>query len=666
MSTQFPHIFSPLKVGSVTIPNRLFVSAHHTEFVKLDPSGYREWSVLSERAMHYHADRAKGGFGLIMIGQTQVHPQSGTHRPASYHPQAVPVFTMLAKMVHEAGAKVMVQLNQNGREKTNSGPDAWSPPWGASPTASASPASRGEMSRGIEQDEIDSLIQGFVDSAVLCQQTGMDGVEIHAAHPHMLGEWLTPQANKRTDKYGGSVENRLRIVIEIAEAIRKRVGRDFPVGVRMNGAWPIAGGQTVEEGALIGKLLRETGVIDFLNVSGWPGIGTIGSKLGFMMPWVEAVKKAVPDMPVFGIGRVIHPAQAEHIVAEGQADMVGMTRASIADAELPNKARQGRMDDIRLCIGAAQGCLARNNSGDPMTCTQNPAVGLERDWGIGTVKQAAVQRKVAVVGGGPAGMEAARTLAERGHSVTLYERSDSLGGQIKVIRRVKRRDEFWQVVEWRERQLAKLGATVKLSTEATPELLRAMNADAIVLATGSRPRKVGWYPARGEIDYIPGSDLPHVFTFWEAIEGKLDGKKHIAIVDGTGYHQSTDALEYLLQKKQKISAIAAHPMFGAGVSSNDRPPMIAAARSGDVTWYSNTVVQEILPDSVTATDAVTGKAVTIAGVDAVVMSIGSDVNDDLWLALKGTAPELHRIGDCYTPRGVEHAVYEGHKLGRAI
>jgi 2,4-dienoyl-CoA reductase-like NADH-dependent reductase (Old Yellow Enzyme family)/thioredoxin reductase len=666
MSAEFKHIFTPLQVGSVTVPNRLFVSAHSTQFVKDDPEGYHAWSVLSERAMYYHRDRAKGGFGLIFIGQTQVHPQSGTKRPGTWPDEAINTYTKIADACHEHGAKVMVQLNQNGKEKTSSGPDSWEPVWAPSALPSAVPSSGGEMSKEMDDDDIQALIEGYVKATQHAMEAGMDGVEVHAAHPHLYGEWLTAQGNKRTDRYGGSLENRLRIVVETIEAIRKAVGRDYCVGVRMNGAWTIPGGQTIEDGIEIAQALAATGQVDFLNVSGWPGIGTIGSELAFMIPWAEAIKKAVPNVPVFGIGRIIYPQQAEDAVASGQADMVGMTRASIADPELPNKAREGRLDDIRVCIGAGQGCLARNVSGSPMTCQQNPAVGVERDWGIGTLKPAARKKRVAVIGGGPAGMEAAMTAAQRGHQVTLYEKEQVLGGQINLITRVERRREFGEIVSLRRRQLEKLGVEIELGSEMTAAQVKALDADAVVVATGSTARRTGPHPARLHLDSIPGSDLPHVFTTRDVVEGRLDGRRHVAIIDGTGYYQTSDALEYLLQRGQKVSAISTSAAFAAGIENNDRADFVKAVRGKDVTFHTGVVVEEIRSDSVVGQDAMTGKAIVIEGVDAVAVSIGSDVNDSIYRELKGDMDDLHRIGDCLVPRGVEHAVHEGHKLGREL
>lgn len=655
-------LFRPLEVGSITLANRLFTTAHATQLVADDPSGHHGWSVLGRRALAYYEERARGGFALQVIGQTQVHPQSGTDRPSSYGPTVVDRYHDIAEACHRHGSAVFVQLNHNGIERGSTGPDAWEPMW----TASSRPAGHGEMTRSMSEAEIADLVGAFAEAAVRCREAGVDGVEIHAAHPHMLGEWLTEAFNRRQDRYGGSLENRLRIVVEIIDAVRSAVGPSFVLGVRTNGAWMAPGGHTVEEGAEIATALAATGQIDFLDVSGVPTIGGIGTPFGALVPWAASVKAAVPDLPVFTVGRIVRPEQAAEVLASGAADMVGMTRASIAGPDLPRKAREGRDGEIHVCIGAGQGCLMRNRERRPLTCQQNAAAGREELWGGGTLVAAPGRRRVVVVGGGPAGLEAAVVAARRGHEVTLLERGDRLGGQVRLIERNPRRAEFAEIVDVRAREADLLDVDVRLGAGATVESIVALEPDRVVLATGSRPRRDGWYTPRPHEQALPGHDLGHVVTTWDVLDGACDGAAHVAVVDAHGYHHTLDAVEHLARRGVRTTLIGHSPVLVPGIDDHDRPDAMAVLRSGPVTLQPMTLVESIGLDHLTLRSTFRGGSTVLPDVDAVVLSIGQDPVDDLSSGLTGAGLEVDVIGDCRAPRGVEHAVFEGHRAGRAV
>lgn len=661
------HVFSPLRIGAVEVPNRLFVSAHHTGFVTEVRRDLEEWSFLDGRAAAYVEERARGGFGLIIVGQTQVHPRSGRHRPAAYGDKAHAAFADMADRCHRHGTRLFVQLNQNGNEQIWTGPDNWSPGWGPSPLPSMDPASHGEMCKAMDEEDIGDLVAAFADSAAGLCRAGVDGVEIHAAHPHLLGQWLVPAYNKRRDGHGGSLDNRMRLVSAVIAAVRAACPRPFVVGLRCNGVWDMPGGQSLEDGIRIATTAAAPGHLDFVNVSGWPGIGTIGSPTGALVPAAAAVKAAIGPLPVFTIGRILDPTQAEEILAAGHADAVGMTRASIADPELPAKARAGRTAEIRRCVGAGQGCLMRNAGGRPMTCTQNPAVGREAVWGAGTLTPAAAPRPVVVVGGGVAGMEAAWVAAARGHHVTLLEASGELGGQVNLIARVDRRAEMAEVVRWRVDQLARLGVTVRCGEAVDASVGARLAPDAaVVVATGSRPRRTGWYPPMAHLDQIPGADGPQVHTVWEALQGALDGCAHVVVVDGCTYYQSSDPVERLGAMGVRVSAVSSTPSFAEGLERNDRPAFAAAARAAGVTFYPSSVVTAIEAGRVRLLDTLHGRPFDIEAVDAVVLSLGNDVVDGLFHHLRATGREVHRVGDCVAPRGIEHALVEAQRVARSL
>ncbi|MCL0102121.1 FAD-dependent oxidoreductase [Dehalococcoidia bacterium] len=669
-------LFTPLKIGSTTVKNRLMITSHSHDLYRFDPEGYNRWNMLSDRAVAYHAERAKGGWGLIITGQTLVHKSCGTGRPTGYLEEVVEPYSRIASAIHDNGAKCFMQMNHNGRVRT-SGTDDWEPVMAASAGILVYPNAGGETCKEMETRDIKDVTDGFVKTARNMKSAGFDGVEIQSAHSYLLSEFLTPLYNKRKDEYGGSLENRMRFLMEVVGAVREEVGSQFVVGVRMNAFWGgPPDGWVPDEAIELAKRLEATRKVDFLDVTAWSyedSLANTGTPFGPLVPYASQIKKAVTNTPVFVVGRIVDPKQAQEVISQGHADMVAMTRASIADPELPLKIQQDNFEDVRQCIGMSQGCLGRHMQLKPMTCTQNPVVGREAEWGIGKLKPAEKQKAVLIAGGGPAGMEAAIVSAQRGHSVTLCESSDTLGGQVKLILKNPRRGEFQKSIDWRIRQLGKLGVDTRLTSQVTPDLIQSINPDVVVVATGSQPTtesKFGaayiWGPSLARTAGIPGSDMGHVYNPWDVLEGRLDDRCHVVLVDGVGYYQSSDPVEYLLTRNIKVTALSTAGYFAADMLYNDRPNFLQVASGKDVKFHNLAVLQEIGENFVRFRDHETNGDMLLHGVDAVVLSLGNVPNDALFHAVEGTVPELYRIGDCVTPRRVEHAHYEGHKLGREL
>ncbi|MCL0101658.1 FAD-dependent oxidoreductase [Dehalococcoidia bacterium] len=666
MSNEFPHLFDPLDIGSVTVRNRLMTTSHWNKLAETDPEGYNLWYTYGDRAKYYWAERAKGGWGLIIAGQMVVHHTCGTGRPSGFLDESIPAYTRIAQAIHEHGAKVFVQINHLGRHRASDSMD-WGEVWGPSPVPITDAMGKGQLCKEMEKEDIAEVVAGFAKTALNLQVAGFDGVEVHAAHDYLLDQFLNGVHNRRTDEYGGSLENRLRFTLEVIDAVRQATGPNFAVGVRLNGEWPGPSGFGIDDSIEVARKLQATRQVDFINVTAWPmhyAIAPIGEPQGHLVPYAAAIKKAVADIKVFAIGRIVDPAMAERVLSEGAADMVAMNRSSIADPELPNKVMQGRIDDVRRCTGSGQGCMA--TYGGPLMCQQNPTVALEKAWGIGTIKKTTAKKNVLIVGGGPAGMEAAIVAARRGHQVLLCDKDDRLGGAVNLAIRAPRHAEMVQIVDWRRRQIDKLGVEVRLGAEVEPDMVAEFGVGVVILATGSLPREDRWYNATPHLPNIPGSGLSHVFTPEAVMMGMVDGAKNVVVVDAVGYYQSSHPLEYLAGKGCQVTGISGTAIFAPEINSIDRPAFSRYVREKGVAFYHTSTVTQIGEDSVSGINSSSGKEFILEGVDAVVLALGNIPNDNLYRRLKGEVPELHRIGDCLSPRTIEFAIHEGHKIGRVV
>jgi mycofactocin system FadH/OYE family oxidoreductase 2 len=662
--TRYPHLFSPLQIGPVTVRNRIMQTAH----VKLFTAG----GVDSQRNVDYQAARARGGAGLLITGNRLVHPTSFTGMPRfafAFLKDAIDVNRRLTGAVHEHGAVIFEQLNHFGLNASSDAGDDLRVLWG--PSAVKSPA-YGETPKAMEREDIAEVVDWWARCAELSREGGFDGTEVHISHSYLLHQFLSPLYNKRDDEYGGSFENRLRFAREVIAEVRRRSGSDWVVGVRISLSDFVPGALDVRDAVRVAQLLEADGQIDYVNVTA-AGYHNIHMAIqpsdepdGYLVDLTAEVKAAVA-LPVFTVGGIKDAGLAEEILATGKADMVAMTRAQIADPDFARKALEGREDEIVHCIRGNQGCIGRVFKGLPISCTVNPAAGREARLGEGTLQPAAAPGHWLVIGGGPAGMRAAVVLARRGHRVTLVEREGELGGQVNLIVRTPGREQFGHVRADLERLLAREDVDVRLATPGTPELVAELAPDGVLVATGATPDRSGFSTMNPLVDELPGVRQDNVLHAWDVLSGRTVPGKRIVVLDGDGGRYAAGTCEVLLDQGKQVQVVSPfNALFPTTLYQLDMATLYGRLMSKGIADRLNHWATAVEGDTVRVVNLYTGRETVLAGVDGVVLATGPKADDDLYFALKGTAENLHRIGDCLAPRKLDHAIYEGELAGREL
>lgn len=670
MSDQFKYLLSPLKVGPITVRNRMVISAHNTKIGDPNPR-WGEAGFYGERYAHYVAERAKGGVGLIVLGQYAVHPTTRFETPnisIAYDEGAIPGMKLAVDSCHRHGAKAVMQLFHSGFMNTSfiDGTPVWSASDNIPPPT---PTVTGDAAKAMEKEDIEELKEYYARCSHHAMLAGADGMEIHAAHGYLLEQFLSPLFNRRTDEYGGSLENRMRLMIEVIETVRNEIGREKVLGLRISADEYMPGGLTLEDMKEVARRLDAHGGINYLNVSQ----GLVSNSLLICVPPMtfphgafvhnaSAIRKVTNNVKVMAVGRIVDPVEAEKILADGHADMVIMTRAHIADPEIASKTQGGRLNEIRSCIGECTTCLGPISRMAFQCCT-NPVVGREKEWG-GEIPLAPKKKRVMVAGGGPGGLEAAWVAAARGHDVTLYEKSGELGGQVLLARLLPTRAEMDGLIRWRKVMVEKHGVKVVLNTEVTPGLVQSQHPDALIIATGSTPRQDGFSGLTYKT--VPGWDSTHVVTPEDVLSGTVQAGQNVLVYDVELLMRGLGIAEKLAIEGKSVRLVYPGALPGGSLDPYTQLPSFTRLVKAGVELCPNTLVVSIEGSTVKAVDTITQQSKSLTNVDTLVMVGRATADNSLHGALKGKVPEQYLIGDALAPRLAERAIFEGYKVARGL
>lgn len=638
-------VFEPIKIGKMELRNR-FV------FASIDSKLGSETGATTQRHIDYHVARSKGDVGLTIIDNLTVEWPRGKVgvKPMRIDKNRFIIrLNDLAEEIQAYGAKVAAQIFHAGRQTTVAALEgeemvsASDVPWLGS----------GTVPRPLTVAEIEDFVEKFAKAALRAKMARFDAVEIHSGHGYLLSSFLSPYINTRTDAYGGSLENRMRFLLQIIERTRELVGPEYPIIVRFNGSDQIEGGLTIEESKLIAKKLEEAGV-DALNVTAgiyesanWT-FPSMPMEKGCLSDLAAEIKRVV-NIPVITVGKITDPFVAEQILREGKADMVALGRPLLADPAYPKKAQEGRFDDIVPCIACNQGCIGRISLDLGLRCTVNAALGREREYRI---KKTQTPKKVLVIGGGPAGMEAARVAALEGHEVTLYEKKESLGGQMIPAAVPWFKADINAFTTYLTKQMERLRVKVMLGTELTADLLPLEKPDVVFIATGATPC----------IPNVPGVDRDNVVTVTDVLLGEAEVGERVVIV-GAG-QQGCEAAAYLAEQGKQVTLVEMLDEIGAEIAASFWFFFEETFDRYGVDTLTRTKFEGVNEEGALVIDKNWEKRVIPA--DTIVLAMGSVPNRDLVDELQGRVPECFVIGDCRKPRTILEAVAEGSRFAREI
>jgi 2,4-dienoyl-CoA reductase-like NADH-dependent reductase (Old Yellow Enzyme family)/thioredoxin reductase len=637
---EFPHLLQPFPMKNLALRNRIVMAPMLSRLC--DPDG-----IVSQKLIDYYAERAKGGAGLIIVEYCYIDEKESKANQGQlgvYSDQLIAGLGDLAEAIQEWGAKAILQICHAGRSTS-------SRYMGRQPIApSAMPGYTGEMAREMTPGEIETVMESFAEGARRAKTAGFDGVELHGTHGYLMAQFLSPHTNHRTDIYG---KDRGLFAVQTLERVRARVGRDYLVGYRMSGDEFVEGGITLEEARAFARRLEERG-IDYLHVSG--GIIEVGENFvipmyfpkGYLLHLAEGIKQAV-KIPVIAVGAVHDPSLAEESLERKRADLIAMGRALIADPEYPRKIQSGRPEDIRTCLRCNEGCSSRVRQGKTQRCAVNAEVGRERTLRI---HSASKPKQVVVIGGGPAGMEAARVLALRRHKVTLIEKENELGGLLRYASVPDFKEELRGFLEYLKTQVIKTGVEVLRGRRATLDLVKELHPDAVVLAAGSTM----------PVPEIPGAQNPFAANALDLLSGKFQPGDRVVVAGGAA--MGCEIAAHLASLGKKVAVVEMMGGLALDLENRSRVALLHLLKERRVSTFLNWRLERIEEGSVLLSDRDRNRKEV--GTDSVILALGLRPNQDLVEPLRKNFVEVHAIGDCLEPRKIYQAVHEGAFAGRTI
>ena len=644
----YRYLWTPLQLGPVSTRNRIVFSAHLTNYA-------RDGKPTEQHAAYYGA-RAAGGTGLIITEEHSTHPTDWPYEKLihGFHRDVIPGYKAITDAVHRHRVPIFAQINHNGGQASSM--YSRLPVW--APSAVADPLFR-EVPKAVTHAEIDEIVAGYALVAEHCAEGGFDGIELQCSHSSIVRGFLSQATNKRTDGYGGSIENRARLLTEIVAAVRRVIGNRLALGVRLCGDELIEGGTTIDDAVQFARIAEATGQVDYINTS----IGVATASLfmieasmhippGYAMFIPSAFRKAV-DLPVVGVGRFKDPLQAERAIAEGHCDLVGVVRGQIADPDFAAKARSGATDDIRLCLSCNQECVGRMGLNRWLGCIENPRTGREAEP---VVAITAKPKRVLVVGAGPAGLQAAISAARAGHQVTVCEKEAQAGGQVRLAASVPNRAEFGDIIRNQLIECQRLGVGIEYGVGVWPGLVDERKPDSVIVAMGAEPNRPWWV----------AGDAEHVADVREVLDGTAEPSGTVVIVDEIGFHHATSVAELLADRGCTVEIVTPGMVVGQdlGITLDMENWWMRAGTKG-IVQSTDLVPMGFAGGELTLLHHPTGANQT-RHPDWVVLAVPPSPVEWLYNDLKAAGWNVQRVGDCLAPRRAHAAVVDGERAGAAV